>query len=88
MSLRKFEEYMKEGIIKSQQPDNSRAKYLVEETKKSRLSLKLFVQSVKITENTANSIIKLSYDIIMELIRAIMLKRGFKEEKLFLNPNG
>lgn len=78
MSLKKFEEYLNDGIVKSQQSDNSRARYLIEETNKSYLSLKLFVQSVKITENTANSVIKLSYDIIMELIRAIMLKKGYK----------
>lgn len=78
MSAKKFEEYINEGIVKAQQPDLSRAKFLIDETDKSFTSLNLFVQNVKITENTANTIVKLSYDIIMELIRAIMLKQGFK----------
>jgi hypothetical protein len=78
MSSKRFEDYLNEGIVITQQPDLSRAKYLIEETKKSFLSLKLIKENVKISENTANSIIKLSYDVIMELIRAIMLKKGYK----------
>jgi len=78
MTIQNIEDYIREGILKTQQPDFSRAKYLIEETEKSYLSLKLIKENVKISENTANSIIKLSYDIIMELARAIMLKRGYK----------
>jgi uncharacterized protein len=78
MTIKNFGEYLMEGIVKAQLPDFSRANYLIQETKKSFVSLKLIKESVKISENTANSIIKLSYDIIMEIIRAIMLKRGYK----------
>lgn len=78
MTAKKFEDYLKDGIIKTQQPDFSRAEFLIEETKKSYLSLNLFVNNVKINENTANTAVKLCYDIMMELIRAIMLKQGFK----------
>ena len=35
------------------------------------------VSRVKITENNANSIIKLCYDVIMELVRAKMIEEGY-----------
>ena len=76
MTIRNFEEYLNEGIVKNQHPDISRAKYLIEETKKSYISLNLFIKNIKIDNNTANTAIKLCHDIIHELIRAIMLKKG------------
>ena len=77
MTLKNFEDYLDEGIVRTQQPDLSRAKYLAEEAKKSYSSLDKFVKFIKIDNNTANTIVKLSHDIIHELVRAVMLKRGF-----------
>ncbi len=77
MTIKNFGDYVNEGIVRTQQPDLSRAKYLIEETKKSYSSLNLFVKNVNIDNNTANTIIKLCHDIIHELIRAIMLKKGY-----------
>ena len=78
MSAKRFEDYIKENIVKTITPDNSRAKFLIDETEKSYESLKMFIDHVKINEKTANTMVKLSYDLIMESIRAIMLKEGFK----------
>jgi hypothetical protein len=77
MTLKNFEDYLNEGIVKTQQRDYSRANYLIEETKKSYLSLNLFIKNIKIDNNTSNTVIKLCHDIIHELIRAIMLKNGY-----------
>ena len=64
MTLKNFEDYIREGIVKTHQPDISRANFLIEETKKSYLSINLFVKNIKIDNNTANTIIKLCHDII------------------------
>ena len=77
MTIKNFEDYLEEGIIRTQQPDLSRAKFLIEETKKSYKALELFVKNIKIDDNTANTVIKLCHDIIHELIRAVMLKKGY-----------
>jgi hypothetical protein len=76
-SLRLFEEYLEIGIVKKQKPDNSRAKSLIEESKSSYIILKNIVSMIKDIDKSSNYIIKNAYDIIMELIRAIMLKDGY-----------
>ena len=72
-----FEEYLKEGIVKKQRPDVSRAKFLIEEANKSFLGLKQRIEKIGINELNASSIVKDSHDIILELIRAKMLLGGF-----------
>jgi len=39
--------------------------------------LQMFLKAVPISDKTANHVIKSAYDIIMELVRAQMLKHGF-----------
>jgi len=75
--MKDFDEYVKEGIVKKQSPDISRAKFLVKESEKSYSFLKKIIKDFSITEENSNSIIKLCYDIIMEMIRAEMLEKGF-----------
>ncbi len=77
MTLKSFDEYVRDGVVKTNQVNISRANYLVEEAKKSYLSLNLFIKNTKIDDNTASTVVKLCHDIIHELIRAIMLKKGF-----------
>lgn len=77
MTIKNFEDYINEGVVRTKQPDLSRAKFLIEETKKSYKTLKLFIKNIKIDDNTANTLIKLCHDIVHELIRAIMLKKGY-----------
>ena len=76
--LDEFENYLKKKVVKKQSPDNLRAEDLFKETEKSYESLTEFVKKIKINENNANHIIKNSYDIIMELVRAQMLSQGYK----------
>lgn len=77
MSVKLFEEYLEEGIAKTQSPDFSRAKSLQKEAERSYKIIKQFKDKIGINDNNANYVIKNAYDIIMELIRAKMLKEGF-----------
>ena len=72
-----FEEYIEKGIVKKQRPDISRANFLIEEADKSFLGLIQRVEKIGINELNASSLVKDSHDIILELIRAKMLLRGF-----------
>ena len=78
--MKDFEEYIKEGIVKKGSPDLSRARFLKKESEKSYAFLKKLIKDFKITEENSNSIIKLGYDVIMELIRSKMLKEGFNAQ--------
>ena len=72
-----FEEYIEKGIVKKQRPDISRANFLIEEADKSFLGLIQRVEKIGINEFNASSLVKDSHDIILELIRAKMLLKGF-----------
>jgi hypothetical protein len=77
MSVKLFEEYLEDGIAKTQSPDFPRARSLQKEAEQSYQILKQFIDKIGINDNNANYLIKNAYDIIMELIRAKMLKEGF-----------
>ncbi|MCK4670019.1 MAG: hypothetical protein KAT43_02355 [Nanoarchaeota archaeon] len=70
--IRSFEGFLAERVVKKKIPDKSRANFLVKETEKSFS----FVRSLKADDENANSLVKLSYDLIMELIRAKMILEG------------
>lgn len=75
--MREFEDYLKEGIVKKQSPDISRAKSLMKESENSYNIFKQFIEKITLTDENANYVIKNAYDIIMEIIRAKMLMQGF-----------
>jgi len=75
--VKEFEYYLKRNIVKKQIPDLARAKALVEESNESYKILISFIKNNKINEKNSNYIIKNTYDIIMELVRAKMLSEGF-----------
>ena len=75
--MKSFDEYIKEGIVKKQYIDLRRASSLLNECNKSNVFLKEIVKKIGINDKNANYIIKNAYDIIMELIRAEMLKKGY-----------
>jgi len=77
MSVRDFNEYLREGIVKRQAPDHSRANYLREEAAKSHNILHQKIEKLGITDELANDLIKNCYDILMELLRATMLDQGY-----------
>ena len=75
--VKNFSEYVEEGAVKKQYADLSRAKFLAKESEKSYSFILKIIKSIGINDDNANSIIKLSYDTIMELIRAEMLTHGY-----------
>jgi hypothetical protein len=76
-SPKQFEEYIAKGIIRKISPDKSRAEFLANESVLSLEGLKDIIEKIGIDEKNANSIIKECYDIMMELIRAKLLLKGY-----------
>ncbi len=76
-AIKEFKEFIKEGIIKKQSVDKSRAEFLIKEAEKSYNYLMKKIEVLGITDESANDVVKSCYDIIMELIRAKMLLKGF-----------
>jgi hypothetical protein len=75
--IKKFEEFVKENIVKKQTPDKSRADFLIKESERSYNQMLELLKKTQITNENANIFIKLCYDILMELIRAKMLLDGY-----------
>jgi len=75
--MKLFEEYLEEGIVKTQSPDISRARALFKEAGESYDVLKIFIEKVGVNDQNANHIVKNAYDIVMELIRGKMFLDGF-----------
>ena len=76
-AIRLFNEFVKEGIVKKQAINKSRAKFLIKESENSYRFLMNVIGKMRIDDRNANDIIKDCYDIIMELIRAKMLLEGY-----------
>ncbi|MEK6905694.1 MAG: hypothetical protein AABX24_04810 [Nanoarchaeota archaeon] len=76
-AVRRFEEFIKEGVVKVQAPDKSRAKFLITESENSYKLLSELMQKIKVEDHSANMFVKSCYDILMELIRARMLLDGY-----------
>jgi len=79
--LKPFDYFLKAGIVRKQLPDKERAKFLIVEAENAYQSILESVNKVKINNINANTFVKNAYDTVMELIRAILLMRGF-------NPSG
>jgi len=76
-AVRRFEEFIKEGVVKVQAPDRSRAKFLITESGNSYRLLSELMEKIKVEDHSANMFVKSCYDILMELIRARMLLDGY-----------
>jgi len=75
--IKSFEEFIKEGIVKKQTPDKSRAEFLIKESENAYNLLLIKIKKLGIDNSTSNDLIKSCYDILMELIRAKMLLNGY-----------
>lgn len=75
--LKPFEEYVRKGVVKKSSKDLLRADFLIKDAENTISGLDEILEKIGINSRNANSIIKSCYDIIMELIRAKMLKEGF-----------
>jgi len=75
--IKEFDEYLREGTAKKQQPDPAKAKALIEEAEETRAIILNFLKNNEISDANANHIIKNMYDAIMGLIRAEMALEGY-----------
>ena len=76
-SIKSFEEFVKEGIVKRQSPDKSRAEFLIKESEQNYQYIFELIKKMGINEINSNDYIKKCYDVFMELIRAKMLLDGY-----------
>jgi len=76
-AIKYFESFLEEGIVKKQFPDKSRAEFLIKESEKGYRALLESIKKIGVNEDNANSYVKNCYDIIMEIIRAKMLLKGY-----------
>jgi len=76
-TLKEFNEYVKQGIVKKQAKDNSRAESLIKESERRLVSLKVYLKKIGLNDENANDIIENCYNIIIGFIRSKMLLQGF-----------
>lgn len=75
-AIKNFEEFLREGIVKKQFPDKSRAEFLKKESEQNYNYLLKLIKIIGINNENANDYVKKCYDILMELVRAKMLLVG------------
>jgi putative sterol carrier protein len=75
--MKDFYEYLEDRTINKITPDINRSIYLSEEAKKRHRFLKEMTEKIKLSDDNANYVIEMSYDILLELIRSKMLKDGY-----------
>ena len=78
-----FEEYVRQGIIRTCSANKPRAVFLVHESEKRLRGLHKRIETMGIDDDNANSIVIDCYDIIMELIRAKLLLTGYSSAGQF-----
>jgi hypothetical protein len=76
-AIRDFQEFIREGIVKKQSPNKSRAEFLIKESEQDYNYLLKLINQIGVSDDNANNYIKNCYDILMELIRAKMLLEGY-----------
>ena len=76
--MKRFEGYIKEGIVKKITPDINRSIYLKKEALQRKKFILELLKLKNIDNENANYFIELAYDTIMEIIRSKMLEKGFK----------
>ena len=75
--MKSFEEFIKSKIVKVQAPDISRVEFLFKEAENGYDFLEDMITKIGLQEDNANYFVKSCYDILMEVIRAKMLLKGY-----------
>ena len=75
--LRKFSEFLDEGVIIKVRPNKERAQSLIEESERKFKVLKRQIKVLGIDDELANEYVLMCYDCLMFLIRAKMLIDGY-----------
>jgi hypothetical protein len=77
MTVKTFQEYLTEGIVKRINPDFERSKNLIKVSERKISSFEENTKKVGLKDDNANDYIEYCCDIIMTLIRAKMLSEGY-----------
>lgn len=80
--IKKFEEYIKQGIVKIISPDLQRAKSLIIDSERKMKVLERQLNGLGIDNDLANEYILICYDSLMLLIRSKMLVKGYNASGL------
>lgn len=80
MSIKKFDEFVKLGVVRKQTPNRERALSLADESKDKHQFLREAIKNIPNEKMNHNFIIESCYDIIVELIRAKMFIDGFNSK--------
>jgi len=76
-TLKRFEEYLAEGIARKESPDRQRAASLRKESDRKMRSLKQNLKKVGVDEDNANDYAEYCYDTLLLLIRAKLHAEGY-----------
>src|SRR3989344_6467794 len=76
-SLKLFEDFVKEGIVKRITQNKERAKSLIIESERKMRSLKKRLEKLGVNNENANYYVEYCYDLIMHLVRARLLLDGY-----------
>jgi len=76
-AIKSFDECIKQGIVKKQSPDKSRAEFLIKESEQNYSFLLELLKKIGLDDKSANNVVKVCYDILMETTRAKMLLGGY-----------
>lgn len=76
-ALKRFEEYIQEGVVRRVKINKERAKSLLIESERKMFSLKERLEKLGIKNENANDYVEYCYDIIMHLIRAKLYLEGY-----------
>lgn len=76
-AVKDFNVFLREGIVKKQAPDKSRANFLVKEAERDYSFLMEMLRKFEISDKNSNSFVKSCYDILMEIVRSKMLEKGY-----------
>lgn len=75
--VKRFEDFIKEGVIKKYAINKSRGESLVIESERKLCSLKEYLAKIGIKNENANDYVEYCYDIIIFLIRAKLYFDGY-----------
>lgn len=80
--LKKFEEFLKENIVRERSPNLFRSNSLIKEAERRNKFINNMIKKMGISDENANYFIENSYDAMIELIRAKLLANGFSSTGL------
>ena len=75
--MKTFEEFIRNGTIKKQNPNKNRAMSIIMETEEKRAFLSLSLSTIPDDKMNSNFVVTYCYDILMEILRAKMFLDGY-----------